>query len=131
MLYEFEPSEHQEQVRFLKEFKARWPKVRIIAIPNAGKRRGKTGARMVREGLESGVPDLFIPEWSTWIEMKVSSGGKLSKNQVDWIDHLQSIGHIVFVAKGCDDGIDKLLDLEYKRLNNNGFFQFECGDIVP
>ena len=114
MLYEFEPSEHQEQVRFLKEFKARWKKVRIIAIPNAGKRRGKTGARMVREGLEAGVPDLFIPEWSIWIEMKVSSGGKLSKNQIDWIEYLQSIGNTVIVAKGCDDGISQLLEIRNK-----------------
>lgn len=69
---------------------------------------------MVREGLKSGVPDLFIPEWTTWIEMKVSSGGETKKKQIDWIEYLQSIGHTVFVAKGCDDGINKLLEIRNK-----------------
>lgn len=55
-----------------------------------------------------GVPDLFVPAWSLWIEMKRQQGGALSAHQKDWIEYLQGIGHTVLVCKGCQNGIEQI-----------------------
>jgi VRR-NUC domain. len=49
------------------------------------------------------VPDLFVPAWSLWIEMKRQKGGRLSADQKDWIAYLESIGHVVIVGRGFED----------------------------
>ena len=97
------PSEHIEQREFVRWFRQTYPGVRILAIPNGGKRSITTAARLKVEGVCAGVPDLFVPEWSTWIEMKRQRGGRLSEDQRDWRDYLVSIGHKHIVAHGCDD----------------------------
>jgi hypothetical protein len=55
------------------------------------------------EGVESGVPDLFIPAWKIWVEMKKEKGGSTSKKQKEWHEYLTSVGYKVFVCKGCGD----------------------------
>lgn len=107
----FHPTEHQEQVLFIGLFEFDYPHLRILAIPNAGKRSRKHGASMVAEGLKAGVPDLFIPAINTWVEMKRVQGGKLSEYQKDWIEYLKSIGHNVIVAKGADDGMRQIKEI--------------------
>jgi len=56
-----------------------------------------------------GVPDLFIPAWSMWIEMKRQKGGRLSSEQEEMINYLESIGHRVIVGYGAMDASEKLL----------------------
>jgi hypothetical protein len=36
-----------------------------------------------------GIPDLFIPEWRLWVEMKRKTGGRLSTEQKSMINYLQ------------------------------------------
>ena len=96
------PTEHQEQVEFVQWFRRQYPDVRIFAIPNGESRSQSAGARLKAEGVSAGVPDLFIPAWNTWIEMKRSKGGSVSEKQKDWIAYLESVGHQVFVCKGAD-----------------------------
>lgn len=106
-----EPSEHVEQRTFV-EWVRLTHGVRIFAIPNGGKRGRLEAMRLVAEGVSSGVPDLCIPEWSLWVEMKARKG-RVSENQRDWIDYLNSIGHTAIVAYGFDDAreqITKFLD---------------------
>lgn len=74
--------------------------MRIFAIPNGEARSRTTGARLKAEGVSAGVPDLFIPAWSVWIEMKRADGGVTSDAQDDWHAYLRSIGHDVIVAHG-------------------------------
>ena len=102
-------TEHQEQVLFLAEFELRWPNVRILAIPNGGARNIVTAVNLKAEGVRSGVPDLLVPAWGMWIEMKRAKGGRLSPEQKDWIEYLKSIGHTVIVAKGATDGIEQVI----------------------
>lgn len=52
-----------------------------------------------------GIPDLFVPEWSLWIEMKRTKGGKLSPDQRDWIRYLTELGNTVHVAYGAEDAM--------------------------
>ena len=96
------PTEHQEQVAFIQWFRRTYPDVRIFAIPNGEARSQSAGARLKAEGVSAGVPDLFIPAWNTWIEMKRSDGGRISPKQKDWWDYLSGIDHQVFVCAGAD-----------------------------
>jgi len=96
------PTEHQEQVLFIQWFRRSYPDVRIFAIPNGESRSKSAGARLKAEGVSAGVPDLFIPAWNTWIEMKRSKGGRVSDKQKDWIAYLGSVDHQVFVCAGFD-----------------------------
>jgi len=102
------PTEHEEQRELVRWFRQAWPDVRIFAIPNGGARSQATAGRLKAEGVSSGVPDLFIPAWRLWIEMKRSKGGSLSAEQKDWCAYLESIGHCVIVGKGAEDARAKI-----------------------
>ena len=96
------PTEHQEQVMLIQWFRRTYPEVRIFAIPNGEKRSQSAGARLKAEGVSAGVPDLFIPAWNTWVELKRSKGGRVSAEQKSWIAYLESVGHKAFICAGCD-----------------------------
>jgi hypothetical protein len=100
------PTEHQEQVAFVQWFRLQYPRVRIFAIPNGGLRGKITAVKMKAEGVSPGVPDLYIPAWRLWIEMKRRKNAKLSEDQVSWIDYLrEEVGDSVMVAYGADEAI--------------------------
>ena len=105
------PSEHQEQAGFVQWIRAKWPRVLIFAIPNGGKRNISTARNLKLEGVVPGVPDLFIPAWGIWIEMKRQHGGRLSPEQIEMINYLESIGHRVIVGHGAADASAKLLSI--------------------
>jgi hypothetical protein len=97
------PTEDAEQMLFVQWFRRAYPGVRIFAIPNGGARHIAVAAKMKATGVSKGVPDLFVPEWKLWIEMKRIKGGTLSPEQKDWISYLESIGYACIVGKGCED----------------------------
>jgi hypothetical protein len=105
------PTEDWEQTMFIKWFRAQYPRVRIFAIPNGGKRNIVTATRLKATGATAGVPDLYVPEWNLWVEMKRRTGGVLSPAQKDWIEHLKSIDHTVIVGKGWQDAMLQILKL--------------------
>ena len=100
---ETQPSEHLEQVRLVSWFRRQYPGVRVFAIPNGGARSGPQGAKLKAEGVSPGVPDLCVPEWSLWVEMKREAGGVVSPVQKDWIAYLEGIGHTVVIGRGFED----------------------------
>ena len=103
------PSEHLEQVQLVSWFRRQYPGVRIFAIPNGGGRSAAQGAALKAEGVSPGVPDLFIPEWLTWVEMKRQTGGVVSPIQKDWIAYLEKLGHRVIVGRGFEDAKKQLI----------------------
>jgi len=111
-------SEHLQQVRLVSWFRRNYPGVRVFAIPNGGHRGASQGTSLKAEGVSPGVPDLFVPAWGMWIEMKRESGGVVSPVQRDWIAYLESIGHRVIVGRGFDDAKRQIEDVkkptEYK-----------------
>lgn len=106
------PTEDQEQAAFVAWFRATWPDVRIFAIPNGGRRSMKVANTLKATGVLPGVPDLFVPQWDLWIEMKRAKGGKLSPEQKDMIAYLQNVcGHHVIVGHGFDDARKQVIEL--------------------
>ena len=67
------------------------------------------GASLKAEGVTAGVPDLFVPAWLLWIEMKREKGGTVSPAQRDWISYLESIGHQVIVGRGFEDAKEQVM----------------------
>jgi len=98
------PSEHDEQVAFRTEFMLRYPGVVIIAIANGGSRHTVEAVRLKQEGVTPGVPDMYIPAYGLWVEMK-RKGGRLSPVQTEMISYLRSIGDTVVVGYGAEDAI--------------------------
>lgn len=109
------PSEHDEQVGFVTWFRARFPGVRIVAIPNGHVRDMATARRIKAEGGAAGVPDLFVPAWGVWVEMKRVKGGKLSDAQMDWMAYLEDAGHTVIVGCGARDASEKILRFRQEK----------------
>jgi hypothetical protein len=109
-------SEHVEQRNFVAWFRQAHRGVRIFAIPNGGQRSLSVAGRLKAEGVVAGVPDLYVPEWRLWVEMKRSTGGRLSKTQIDWIDYLTTVcGDDVVVGAGFDDAREKILEIAQKK----------------
>ena len=110
-------SEHIEQREYVQWFRQTYPGVRILAIPNGGARSPATAARLKAEGVCAGVPDLFVPEWGLWVEMKRVKGGRLSPDQKDWINYLASVGYVCFICSGAEDAKLQITDYikDYKN----------------
>jgi hypothetical protein len=96
------PTEHEEQREVVKWFRQTFKDVRIFAIPNGGARSITTATRLKVEGVSAGVPDLYVPAWKLWIEMKRVKGGVVDKAQKDWHDYLTKIGDTVIVCLGSE-----------------------------
>ena len=102
-------SEHDEQVGLVNWFRAKFPGVLIFAIPNGEHRAISTAKRLKAEGVTPGIPDLFIPEWLLWIEMKKPKGGRVSREQTNMIGYLEGVGHTVVVGLGARDASERIL----------------------
>lgn len=95
------PTEHEEQREFVKWFRQTFAGVRIFAIPNGGARSKATAGKLKAEGVSAGVPDLYVPAWRLWIEMKRIKRGRVEREQTDWHAYLESIGDMVMICKGA------------------------------
>ena len=104
-------TEHVEQREFVSWFRKTYPAIRILAVPNGSQRSRTTGARLKAEGVVAGVPDLLVPAWNLWIEMKRADGGSVSTQQKDWHRYLESIDHTVLVCAGFLQAKEKVEEL--------------------
>jgi VRR-NUC domain. len=104
------PSETEEQEGFVNWFRTKFSGVLIFAIPNGGHRAISTAKRLKAEGVVSGIPDLHVPAWRLWVEMKRVKGGKLSAEQEAMILHLEGLGHKVVVGKGAEDASAQIVE---------------------
>jgi len=109
------PSEHHEQALFVQWFRRTYPGVLIHSIPNGGHRSQATAIALKVEGTVKGIPDLFIPEWRVWVEMKRIKGGSLSQDQKNIIAYLESVGYQVIVGKGFLHAKEQIQQLNIKN----------------
>lgn len=109
------PYESDEQIAFVKWFRLAHHGVLIFAIPNGGSRQKREALKLINEGVTAGVPDLFIPEWRLFVEMKRQKGGTVSKEQKDIMAELVRVGYTCKVCKGWRDAketIEQFLTIE-------------------
>ena len=93
------PSEDEEQQDFVRWFRKTHEGVLLHSIPNEGKRTRGNGVNMKCLGLLKGMPDLHVPKWNLWIEMK-AIGGALKKEQREVHAELRAIGDTVITCWG-------------------------------
>jgi hypothetical protein len=103
------PSEHYEQALVVQWFRRTYPGVLIHSIPNGGARSMATAVALKVEGTVKGIPDLFIPAWRLWVEMKRVKGGVLSPDQKEIIAYLERVGYCVIVGKGAEDAKTQII----------------------
>lgn len=100
------PTEHAEQVAV-----AGWLRRRGIwffAVPNGAKMGPAEAAKMKREGMGPGVPDLIIVDQGIKlaVEMKARDPNrKATPDQKRWLRHLEGQGWITNVPNGAEEAI--------------------------
>jgi len=104
------PTEHEEQRELVRWFRQTFPGVLIFAVPNGGSRSKATAGRLKAEGVVPGIPDLFVPAWRLWVEMKRTKGGSLSKEQKYIINYLQCEKYSCIVGNGNKDAQEKITE---------------------
>ena len=109
------PSEDQEQMHLVQWFRRTYPNIRIYSIPNGGARHPAVAAKMKATGTSKGVPDLCIPAWRLYIEMKRVKGGRLSPDQIEWIKYLEKVGYSVIIGFGALDAQHKIIKGNYGK----------------
>jgi hypothetical protein len=108
-----DPSEHIIQARLLKILVwAARPEIKIVSVPNAGKRSFIAAAKLKAEGMTAGIPDLMVlfpidQGAIAWLEMKTRSGS-LSTVQLGFKAWCERSGHRWAMARSVDEALDVL-----------------------
>jgi len=95
-------------------FRAQYPNLIIFAIPNAAKRSFQLAARMRKEGMVSGIPDLFIAkariykvslafDCGLFIEMKRDKSERPTFNQTYYLAKLKEAGYKTAVCHSFEE----------------------------
>lgn len=117
-----ESNEENEQITLFQwaEFAAvRYPELELMYhVPNEGKRSVRTGSRLKKAGLKSGVPDIVLPVArgryiGLYIELKYGKN-KVTENQKNWLRALSEQNHYTAVCYGWEqakDVIEEYLNL--------------------
>ena len=109
------PTESEEQqllFDFCMRVRYKYPELdMLVHTPNEGKRNVYNGARLKREGLRKGFPDisLYCPVGryhGLMIEMKRKKGSTITKEQKEWIEKLNAQGYAAVFAYGCEQAWD-------------------------
>ena len=84
-----------------------------VHIPNESKRSQAYGAKMKRMGLRKGFPDLFIPTarngfHGLFIELKRDKESRPTKEQLEWLSHLNREGYRAIIAYGVDEAMKEI-----------------------
>jgi rhodanese-related sulfurtransferase len=102
--------EHLEQcalIRWCALNEGRFPELRwIYAIPNGGQRNIAVAAKLKKEGVKAGVPDLCLPVarggyHALYIELKAGKN-KPTASQLEWQGGLNGLGNMVVTCWGWE-----------------------------
>ncbi|HBI91177.1 MAG TPA: VRR-NUC domain-containing protein [Terrisporobacter glycolicus] len=110
-------SSHQKTIIEWCEWqKAKYPELDMIFhITNEGKRSKTMGAELKRMGLKRGIPDICLPVPNEkynglWIELKADKTKRLSNEQKEWLEKLNSYGYKAVRCNGADEAIQVIKD---------------------
>lgn len=76
-----------------------------FAVPNGGKRSPATGARLKKQGVRAGVPDLVFclaAGKALFIELKEEQKGRLQDTQKTFHSRLTALGYPVYTVYATD-----------------------------
>lgn len=101
-------TEKDEQIALFDWAQYRTDLQRMFHITNEGRRSVQHTMSLLRQGMKPGVPDNMLPlarggYHGLFIELKRSSGGRLSPEQKDWQAALLEEGYAVAVCKGFEE----------------------------
>lgn len=123
------PTEHEEQVQLF-----RWAALRrdldlMYAIPNGGERDVRVARKLKAEGVKAGVPDICLPvsrggHHGLYIELKRRKGGRISAEQLRWLDVLMHEGYACAVCLGWQEAMQVIED--YMRGDYHGQTDFSA-----
>jgi hypothetical protein len=111
-------SESEEQQALLEWAgwqRGKYPELALLFhIPNEGRRTPRTGARLKREGLKAGVPDLFLPvarggDYGLFIELKAGSN-KPTEKQLKWLEALTRQGYCACWCTGWEAAAKRIAE---------------------
>lgn len=109
-------SESTEQIAVINwcdTYSIKYPELKMIFhIPNGGQRNKIEAARLKREGVKAGVPDLFLPISrqgynGLFIEMKYESN-KATEKQKEWLKKLNREGFKAIVCNGFEEAVSEI-----------------------
>ena len=112
---DWQPSEEEEQAAVMEWamlMERQYPELALLFhIPNGADRHPAVAAKLKRQGVKAGVPDLFLPVarggWhGLWVEMKRRKGGKVSAEQRQWLQELTYQHYYATVAQGAEEACD-------------------------
>lgn len=90
-----------------------YPELELLYhISNEGRRNPR---RAKAEGIKAGVPDLCLPvprgnNHGAYIEMKRRKGGRITQEQIAWMERLKAQGYAVACCAGWEPAAKFLLD---------------------
>lgn len=106
------PTEAQEQIMFVVWLRKQG--FRVSASANGGSRNLLEAMKMKRMGVSPGFPDVEVPLPSGhyhgfYCEMKRQKGGKVSPEQIEWLNYLRDKGYWAEVARGFEEAKEMFL----------------------
>ena len=113
------PTEAQEQMTLFSWAamqSGKYPELNLLYhVPNGGSRHKAEAGRLRAEGVKAGVPDLCLPVargqyHGLYIELKRQRGGRISEEQVRWIDGLLEQGYAAAICKGWQEAASVIID---------------------
>lgn len=105
------PTEHWEQVQLFAWAAYHRELDLMYAIPNGGKRDIRVALKLKEEGVKPGVPDICLPlprggKHGLYIELKRRKHGRVSPEQLEWLDALMRQGYECAVCCGWEAARD-------------------------
>lgn len=106
------PSESEEQQALFEwadRLVFKYPELTLLHhIPNEGKRSEFYGAKLKKEGMKQGVPDIHLPvargEYnSLYIELKRTEGSVTTEAQKTWQKLLRKYGNAAYICYGWEE----------------------------
>ena len=111
----WQPTEEQEQMAVIEWamlMEKQAPELALLYhCPNGADRHPAVAAKLKKQGVKPGVPDLFLPvargtAHGLYIEMKRQKGGRVSEDQKAWMVALTQHGYVCVVAHGAEEACD-------------------------
>ena len=106
---------HQKQIfRWARANQIRHPELQLLNSSLNGVRLPISLAKKMKaQGMKKGYPDIFLPVpknnyHGLFIELKKETGGKVSVDQIRWLEKLSELGYYTTVQYGYKQTIEKI-----------------------